>query len=284
MHFTKMHGLGNDYVYVDGFSQPLPPADALPELSRRVSDRHRGVGSDGLILIRPTPEADCEMEMYNADGSKSEMCGNGIRCVAKYVYDRGIARKKDLRVKTGAGVLALRVVGEQDGFATRVRVDMGVPRLLRAEIPMGGPPSERAVGVRLEAQDRVFRVTAVSVGNPHCVIFLDGESVRDFPVERYGPFIERLPLFPNRVNVHFVEPLADGSLRQRTWERGTGETQACGTGATATGVAAVLNGLRSGVIVVHLLGGDLEIEWPGEGSVFKTGTAEHVFDGDWPLR
>lgn len=282
MRFTKMHGLGNDYVYLDGFAQPLPPPESLPDLARRVSDRHRGIGSDGLILIRPAADADCEMEMFNADGSKSEMCGNGIRCVAKYVHDRGIARKKDLRVKTGAGVLALRVVEERGGEAVRVRVEMGVPRLLRSEIPMGGPPGERAVGVPLRAIDREFRMTGVSVGNPHCVIFLDGgEPVRDFPVEKYGPFIERMPLFPHRVNVHFVEPLGDGSLRQRTWERGTGETQACGTGATATGVAAVLNGLRSGAITVRLPGGDLEIEWRGDGPVFMTGPAEHVFDGEW---
>jgi diaminopimelate epimerase len=285
MHFSKMHGAGNDYVYVDGFQQSLPAAASLPDLARQVSDRHRGIGSDGLILIRPATDADCEMEMYNSDGSRSEMCGNGIRCVAKYVYDRGLARRRDLRVKTGAGVLALRIVDERDGRATRVRVEMGVPRLLRSEIPMGGPPGERAVGVPLHAGDREFRVTALSVGNPHCVVFLHAESVSNFPVERYGRTIESLPLFPNRVNVHFVEPLADGTLRQRTWERGAGETQACGTGATATGIAAALEGLVRGSVVVHLLGGDLEIEWAGEGSpAFMTGPAEHVFDGEWPER
>ncbi len=281
IRFTKMHGIGNDYLYLDGFTGPLPAPAALPDLARRMSDRHRGVGSDGLILVRPDRDADCAMEMFNSDGSPGEMCGNGIRCVAKLVRDRGHVAKDEIRIRTGAGVLTARLTGTDAHGATLVRVDMGVPRLKRREIPMGGPPEERAVAVPLGALDREFRITAVSMGNPHCVVFLD-EPVAFFPVERYGAHIERLPLFPNRVNVEFVEPLADGSLRQRTWERGAGETEACGTGASAVGVAAVLNGLRSGAVLVHLAGGDLSIEWGGSGSVLMTGPAEEIFSGDWP--
>lgn len=276
MQFTKMHGAGNDYIYVDCFGQPMPNEPAA--LARRISDRHFGVGGDGLILITPSECADARMRMFNADGSESEMCGNGIRCVAKYVFDHGIASKTSLQIETGAGVLALDLEVEH-GKVSRVRVDMGKPILIAEQIPTtlsGDPP----VNAELEVDGKTLQVTAVSMGNPHCVTFVD--SLSDDWVLGVGPRVEVDSHFPNRVNAEFVEVISRSELRQRTWERGSGETMACGTGASAVCVAGVLTDRTDRRVLVHLPGGDLELEWnEADGHVYMTGPAEEVFTGDW---
>lgn len=277
MRFTKMHGAGNDYVYVDGFTQDVP--DDLPELARRISHRHFGVGGDGLILIRPSESADARMQMFNADGSEAEMCGNGIRCVAKYVYDHGLCRRPQLHIETGAGVLAVQVE-TQDGLVRQVRVDMGPPILESSQIPTTLPGSP-VVDAPLEVAGNRWNVTCVSMGNPHCVIFVP--KATDELVLGLGPQIEKAPEFPARVNVEFVQVLGPGEVRQRTWERGSGETWACGTGASAVCVAGVLTGRTERRIVNHLLGGDLILQWDeSDGHVYMTGPAEEVFQGQWP--
>jgi diaminopimelate epimerase len=277
MKFTKMQGAGNDYVYVDCFAQSAP-ADA-EALARAISDRHFGVGGDGLILICPVDGADAEMRMYNADGSFSEMCGNGIRCVAKYVYDHGIARRDVLRIVSGGRPfeLALTLAG---GKVDRVRVDMGEPILKSADIPTtltGDPP----IAVPLAVAGRTLPVTCVSMGNPHCVTFV--EAATDELVLGVGPQIEHHAAFPRRVNVEFVEVLNRETVRQRTWERGSGETYACGTGACAVCVAGVLTGRTERRITSKLLGGDLTLEWSEtDNHVYMTGPAVEVFTGEWP--
>lgn len=276
MKFTKMHGAGNDYVYVDCFAEPFP-RDAA-KLAIAVSDRHKGIGADGLILICPSEQADARMRMFNADGSEAEMCGNGVRCVAKYVYDHGIARTDTLRIETGRGVLTLAVETAR-GRVERVRVNMGQPILEAAKIPTtlpGDPPLRQ----KLSAAGREFEVTCVSMGNPHCITFVDRLS--DDWVLRVGPEVERHPAFPNRVNAEFVEVISPRELRMRVWERGSGETQACGTGACATAVAGALTGLTERRVLAHLPGGDLELEWSAAGEVYLTGPAVEVFTGVWP--
>lgn len=277
MKFTKMHGIGNDYVYVSTFTE-AEPAD-LPALARRISDRHLGVGSDGLILIGPSRVADARMRMFNADGSESEMCGNGIRCVAKYVHDHGIARKPRLTIETGRGVLTLDLFVDA-GKATHVRVDMGAPILQSAAIPTtlpGDPPLNASIDV----DGRTLRVTAISMGNPHVVLYID--DVAAFPLETIGPRIECHEAFPRRTNVHVVEVIGPREVRMRTWERGSGITLACGTGACAVCVAGVLTGRSERTILAHLPGGDLELEWPSPHEpVFMTGPAVEVFSGEWP--
>jgi diaminopimelate epimerase len=282
MRFTKMQGAGNDYIYVDCFAEPMPKD--IPELARRISDRRFGVGGDGLIFICPSERADAEMRMYNADGSYSEMCGNGIRCVAKYVYDHGICRQEHLRVESGGTVLSLDL-RLQKGLVERVRVDMGEP-ILRPELipttlrsPAG--PGEPAVDVPLIVAGRELRVTAVSMGNPHCVVFVDTPT--DDLVLGVGPKAEIDPHFPNRVNVEFAQVLSATEVRQRTWERGSGETLACGTGACAVCVAGVLTGRSGRNVKIHLPGGDLAIEWSeADNHVYMTGPAVEVFQGEWP--
>ncbi len=288
MQFTKMHGAGNDYVYVDTFTAP-PPADPAA-LAVTISDRHFGVGSDGLILVMPSEVADARMRMFNADGSEAEMCGNGIRCVAKYVHDRGIATKPRLKLETGRGVLSvdLEVVG---GKVERVRVDMGTPILEAARIPTtlpGNPPvnvplpelSGLPVGWQ-EACGLDPRVTCVSVGNPHAVIYC--ADVARVPLEAVGPTFETAAVFPRRINVHFVQVHSAGEVTMRTWERGSGVTLACGTGACAVAVAGVFTGRTGRDLLAHLPGGDLRLEWPDDaGSVFMTGPAAEVFRGTWP--
>jgi len=276
MRFTKMHGAGNDYVYVNCFDEPIPPDPT--RLAIAVSDRHKGIGSDGLILIRPSSVADARMQMFNADGSEAEMCGNGIRCVAKYLYDHGVVRREELRIETGRGVLALGLCVES-GRVARVRVNMGRPILAAAEIPTrlpGNPP----VLVPLDVAGRSIPVTCVSMGNPHCVAFVD--EITDDLVHRVGPQIEQHSAFPNRVNAEFVQVISRGETVLRVWERGSGETQACGTGACAAAVAGVLAGVTDRKIRTHLLGGDLELEWTADGDVLMTGPAVEVFDGIWP--
>jgi diaminopimelate epimerase len=275
MRFVKMHGIGNDYVYVDCFREIVREPQAL---AIRLSDRHFGVGGDGLILIMPSDKADARMRIFNADGSEAQMCGNGIRCLAKYLYDSGISRKPELTVETLAGVLSLQLL-TSDSTLEMVKVNMGIPRLRRQEVPMLGE-GERVIAEKLTAAGREFTVTCLSMGNPHCVIYVD--DVAKFPVSDYGPAVERHALFPERTNIEWVEWVNRREIRQRTWERGSGETLACGTGACAAAVASVLNGRTDRAVTVHLLGGDLQIEWAEDNHVYMTGPAVEVFRGDWP--
>jgi len=276
--FTKMHGAGNDYVYVNCFEESVAdPSRAAVQ----VSDRNFGVGSDGLILIMPSDAADARMRMFNSDGSESEMCGNGIRCVAKYVYDHGIVSKNEITVETCAGILTLNLSPGRDGKIEKVRVNMGAPRLTRSKIPMIGGANDQVISEPLTILDRTFLITCVSMGNPHCVVFVDDADV--FPVSTYGPLIENHELFPRRVNVEFVQVLSRNEVRQRTWERGAGETLACGTGSCAVTAACVLNGLTEKELVNHLSGGDLEMKWAEDGNIYMTGPAVEVFTGEIAL-
>jgi len=271
--FTKMHGIGNDYVYVDTFHHPVPDP---PALARRVSPRRTGVGADGLILIAPSAVADCRMEMYNADGSNGGMCGNGIRCVAKYAYEHGLARANPLRIDTDAGVKTIDLT-IRDNRVVEVAVDMGEPILDGPRIPIAS--EGRAIDMPLEVDGTTYRVTCVSMGNPHCVVFC--EDIDGLDLERIGPRFEYHPFFPQRVNTEFVRVENRAALRMRVWERGSGETAACGTGACAVLVAAVLNGHSERAATVRLRGGDLRIEWREEdGHVRMTGPATEVFRGE----
>ncbi len=279
MKFTKMHGAGNDYVYVNCFDQSLEDPAAV---ARQVSDRHFGIGSDGLILIMPSEVADVRMRMFNADGSEAEMCGNGIRCVAKYAFDHGLVNALEIRVETGNGVLPLTMFPGDQGRIARVRVNMGRPGLTRQEIPMVAPSLEQVVEVPLEVAGETYRVTCVSMGNPHAVVYVD--HVETFPVEKIGPLIENHACFPRRTNVEFVQVVSPDEVIQRTWERGAGETLACGTGASAVTVAGVLTGKTRARIVNHLRGGDLEMEWLENGPVMMTGPAVEVFSGEFDPR
>jgi diaminopimelate epimerase len=287
MNFVKMHGAANDYVYVDCFVEPTPADPA--SLAPRIADRHRGVGGDGLILVERSDRAAARMRMFNADGSESEMCGNGVRCVAHLVVARGYAPAGAVRIETGRGVLALDV--RPTGSRTsQVRVDMGEPLLAAADVPVAGvgpgPVVDAACPVLATAEpwwDAVGldpRMTCVSMGNPHVVFYC--QDVAAVPLETVGPRIEHAPTFPRRVNVHFVERLASGHVRMRTWERGSGITLACGTGASAVCVAGVLTSRTDRRLLADLPGGRLELEWPEGGHVFMTGPAEEVFTGSWP--
>ncbi len=277
MKFTKMQGLGNDYVYVNCLKETI--ADP-PALAKKISDRHFGVGSDGLIMINPSDKADFEMEMYNADGSRAEMCGNGIRCVAKYVYDYGLTDKTRISVETLAGIKYLDLTVE-NGKVSLVRVDMGRPILDPENIPVQAE-GRRVVDEPLTVDGKEYRMTCVSMGNPHAVIFVD-QDVRELPLEQIGPSFESHERFPKRINTEFARVLDRRTVEMRVWERGSGETLACGTGTCATAVACVLNGLTEDEITVHLLGGDLYIKWDREkDTVYMTGPAETVFDGEWP--
>jgi len=276
MRFTKMHGAGNDYVYVDCFQEPMP--DDPAELARKVSDRHFGIGGDGLILICPSEIADARMRMFNADGSESEMCGNGVRCVAKYVHDHGIACKNTLQIETGRGVLAIELeIANQK--VRRARVDMGEPILDPARIPTTLPGNPNAP---LDLGDCRLSVTCVSMGNPHCVTFV--EELNDHWVLSVGPRIETDSHFPRRVNAEFVQVLSPSEARMRVWERGSGETLACGTGACAVCVAGALTGRTGRNVRVHLPGGDLEIHWAQDNHVYLTGPAVEVFSGEWRVQ
>lgn len=274
MKFTKMQGIGNDYVYVNCLEEKV---DHPEELAKLVSDRHFGIGSDGLILIKPSEVADFEMAMYNADGSRGEMCGNGIRCVAKYVYDRGLTDKTHISIETLAGIKYLELTVEK-GQVSQVRVDMGEPELLAEKIPVISQ-QVKVIDVPITAGEKEYRMTCVSMGNPHCVVFM--EDVEHLEIEKVGPLFENHELFPKRINTEFVKVIDRKTLQMRVWERGSGETLACGTGACATAVAAMLNGFCEEEVQIHLLGGDLTIEWNKESNhVFMTGPAEIVFDGE----
>lgn len=274
MKFTKMTGIGNDYVYINCFKEVV---DNPKELAIRLSERHFGVGSDGIILIKPSDVADFCMDMYNADGSQAEMCGNGIRCVAKYVYDYGLTDKTQISVETLAGIKYLDLT-VQDGKVQTVTVDMGQPILEPKEIPAVSIKSE-IVNEPITAREQNFHITCVSVGNPHGIIFV--EDVDNFPLEEIGPVLEVHPMFPNKANIEFIQIVDENTMKMRVWERGSGETLACGTGACASTVAAILNNHTNDEVCVKLLGGDLMIKWDRDKNhIFMTGTATTVFDGE----
>jgi len=276
LRFTKMHGIGNDYVYVNCFTERVPDPAAL---ARRVSPRRTGIGADGVILICPSTAADARMEMYNADGSRGEMCGNGIRCVARYVYDHGIARRPDLRIETDAGTRTLEL-HVRDGRVRAVTVDMGEPILDGPRIPVAA--AGQVIDAPLHVGAVEYRVTCVSMGNPHCVVFSTGIDTLDLAT--LGPAFEHHAFFPKRVNTEFVEVVGPEELRMRVWERGSGETAACGTGACAIVVAGVLTERSARRALVHLAGGDLQIEWrASDHHVLMTGPAEEVFHGEIQL-
>lgn len=274
MKFTKMEGIGNDYVYVNCFKEQIEnPA----ELARKVSDRHFGIGSDGLIMVNPSKVADCEMEMYNADGSRSEMCGNGIRCVGKFAYDYGIVDKTSISVETLAGIKYLDLHVE-DGKVTSVRVDMGEPILAPADIPILAE-GERVIDEAILVDGKEYRMTGVSMGNPHDVVYI--EDVKGLEIEKIGPKFECHERFPKRINTEFVRVLDEETVEMRVWERGSGETMACGTGACAVAVSSILNGYTKRAVTVKLLGGDLFIEWDEKTNhVYMTGPANIVFEGE----
>jgi diaminopimelate epimerase len=285
-----MHGIGNDYIYVDCMGHP-PPRDPAA-LSRRISDRHFGIGSDGLILICPSERADVRMRMFNADGSEGEMCGNGIRCVAKYVYDHRIAQKSQITIETGRGVLTLDVT-VKGGKVEMVRVDMGEPLFRPAEIPttfsgdrvvdveLPDWPESRGLADLMRPAGAAIRVTCVSTGNPHAILFC--RDVAKVPLQTVGPILEFAPVFPRRANIHFVQVTGPNEVTMRTWERGSGVTLACGTGASAVCVAGVLTGRTGRDLLAHLPGGDLRLEWSeSTNRVYMTGPAVEVFTGDWP--
>lgn len=273
MKFTKMHGLGNDYVYVNCFEEKI---DNPPAVARFVSDRHFGIGSDGLIMINPSKTADFEMEMYNADGSRGEMCGNGIRCVAKYVYDYGLTGKTQISVETLGGIKYLDLTVE-DGKVSLVKVDMGKPKLEADLIPIISE-REQVIDEPIEVDGKEYHMTGVSMGNPHAVIYVD--DVKGLDLEKIGPKFENHERFPKRINTEFVHCIDRQTVEMRVWERGSGETLACGTGACAVAVSSILNNLTDTQVTVKLLGGDLQIEWDREKDrVFMTGPATVVFDG-----
>ena len=277
MKFTKMHGIGNDYVYVNCLQENVEDPSGT---ARKVSDRHFGIGSDGLILIKPSKKADFEMEMYNADGSRGAMCGNGIRCVAKYVYDYGLTDKTSISVETGSGIKYLDLTVENNKV-TMVKVDMGEPDLEADHIPIIAQ-TERVIDEPIEVEGKTWRITGVSMGNPHGVVFLD--DIDSLAIEKIGPAFENHARFPDRINTEFVQLDNRRHVRMRVWERGSGETLACGTGACAVAVACVLNGLTEREVTVSLLGGDLEICWDEkDGHVYMTGPATVVFDGEIEL-
>lgn len=284
MKFTKMHGCGNDYIYVNGFQEHIPDAEK-PELVRRLSDRHFGIGGDGMIFINPSVDADFEMEMYNADGTRAEMCGNGIRCVGKYVYDKGLTDSDHVSVVSAGQVKLLELTVEKEpgqpesrGTVKKVRVNMGSPVLEPALIPVEAA-GDRAVDEPILVEGKEYRMTCVSMGNPHAVIFT--QNVAEMKLEQIGPSFENHARFPKRTNTEFVEVLDRNSCFMRVWERGTGETLACGTGCCAVAVACVLNHLTDHAVTVKLLGGELLIEWDREANlIYMTGPADTVFEGE----
>lgn len=280
MRFGKMHGLGNDFIILDSYGpQRIELEEALLHpLARRLCDRHFGIGADGILLILPSSEADFRMRLINADGSEAQHCGNGIRCVARYVYDHDFtAGRREMTIETTGRLNRIRIIGEDE--ALRVEVDFGPPGLERETLPMAGAPGARVLDEPVRAGDGLFALTGVSMGNPHAVLFVD--DVEKAPVSELGPLIERHELFPERTNVEFVQVISPRELSMRVWERGAGETMACGTGACASVVAASLTGRGERRATVHLLGGDLEVDWTPEGPVKMTGPAEHTFRGEW---
>lgn len=280
MKFTKMHGCGNDYVYVNCFEEKIEDEEKTAIF---VSDRHFGIGADGMILIKPSNIADFEMCMYNADGSRGAMCGNGVRCVAKYVYDNKLTDKKLISIESMGAIKNINVFTEDDKVVS-AKVDMGAPILNAKKVPVKSE-SEKVIGKEITVLDRTFNMTCVSMGNPHAVMFIE-ESPKDFPLEKYGPVFENNEIFPDRTNAEFAKVIDRKNIEMRVWERGSAETLACGTGSCATVVAAILNGYVDNDVTVHLIGGDLDISWSGneEDSVFMTGPATTVFSGEIDIK
>lgn len=281
VRFIKMEGLGNDYIFIDNFVERIPESE-FPALARAISDRHFGVGADGLIVLLPPTEPgyDLRFRMFNADGSEGEMCGNGMRSFARLAYELGRARSTRIRVQTPAGPVVPELLLDGGGRVRAVRVDMGPPRLRSTEIPLAGPERGPVLSETVEAGGRTYTFAAVSMGNPHAVIFTEAD-LADIDLERVGPLLEHHPLFPQRTNVHFVRRLGAGELQMRTWERGSGITLACGTGACAALVAANLTGRAGRVAEVHLPGGTLHVEWAEDGHVYQTGPANEVCRGEF---
>lgn len=281
MKFTKMHGCGNDYIYINGMEEKIEKAKK-PHLVQQMSDRHFGIGGDGVIFINASDEADFEMEMWNADGTRGEMCGNGIRCVAKYVYDKGLTDKKELSIVSSGQVKYLKLQVE-DGKVLTVKVNMGRPVFTPAQIPVVMPGGmENAVDVPIIVNGKTYYMTCVSMGNPHAVIFVN--DVSELDLEKIGPLFEKHELFPRRVNTEFVKVLDRNHVEMRVWERGSGETLACGTGSCATVAACVLNGLTENAVTVKLLGGELLIEWDREADlIYMTGPASTVYEGNYDI-
>ena len=279
IRFTKMHGCGNDYVYINGADYPI---EDKAELAIRVSNRHFGIGSDGVIFINPSTNADFEMEMYNADGTRAEMCGNGIRCVAKYVFDKGLTDKTQLLIESADSVKKIWLE-TQDGMVSNVKVNMGTPEFIPAKIPVIAKENTDCIlEEEIEVQGIKYRFTAVSMGNPHAVVQMD--DLDKLEIEKTGPLFEHHPRFPRRINTEFIKVDNRQHITMRVWERGTGETLACGTGACAVAAACMLNGLTDNKVTVKLLGGDLEIEWnQAENFVYMSGPATTVFDGEVTL-
>lgn len=287
MKFTKMHGCGNDYIYVNNFVEQIA-AKCKPELVRRLSDRHFGIGGDGVIFINPGKSANFEMEMYNADGTRAQMCGNGIRCVAKYVYDYGLTNQTNITIESFGQVKYLTLVLGEDGKVSTVRVNMGAPILAASQIPVVSK-NEQVVDEDITVDGKTFKMTCVSMGNPHAVVFLQcavqNFDIKNFDIEKIGPHFENHPRFPERTNTEFVQVIDKNNVHMRVWERGTGETLACGTGCCATVVACVLNGLTDTKVTVKVLGGEILCEWDRtENIVYMTGPAETVFDGEIKLQ
>ncbi len=275
IRFTKMHGAGNDYIYIDA-TKSCP--DNLPEMARVMSDRHKGVGSDGLVAIMPSDVADFRMRMFNADGSEGEMCGNASRCIAKFVYDKGLTTKSTITLETLAGIKILQISKlNTDGTVREVTVDMGKPSFAPQDVPLS--TASEVVNMPIATSMGEMHITALSMGNPHGVVFID--SVANLAIEGIGVEIQNNPLFPAKANIEFVEVINPDELCMRVYERGSGETQACGTGACATLVAAVVNGKANRKAVIHLLGGDLSIEWAENDHVMMTGEAVTVFEGEY---
>lgn len=280
MKFTKMQGCGNDYVYVNGFEEKID-AEKKPELVRKLSDRHFGIGGDGVIFINPGKTAEFEMEMYNADGTRSQMCGNGIRCVAKFVYDKGLTNKTSITVESFGKVKYLDLTLGEDGKVASVKVNMGAPILNAKEVPVVSD-NDKVINEPIVVNGDTYNMTCVSMGNPHAVVFLEGyDDLKDFEIEKIGPFFESHERFPERVNTEFVRVIDRQTVQMRVWERGTGETLACGTGCCAIAVACVLNGLTDNKITIQVLGGEIVCEWDQEKNlVFMTGPATTVFEGE----
>lgn len=273
MNFTKVHGQGNDFVVVNNLDGKLTDFAAT---AVKVCDRHFGVGADGLVLIMPSEIADFKMRIFNSDGSEAEMCGNATRCVARYVYEKGLTSKTKLSLETLAGLIKPELIFENGQIST-VKVDMGKPRLKRTEIPVTGPAEEEAIAIPIEVDGKTYEATCVSMGNPHCVIFV--ENMNEVLLDKIGPKIETHPLFPRKTNVEFVQVLGPQEMRMRVWERGAGITLACGTGTCATLVAAVLNGKTDRQALVHLDGGDLFVEWAADDHIYMSGPGVNVFEG-----
>lgn len=281
MKFTKMQGCGNDYIYVNGFEEKIP-TDAKPEIVKKLSDRHFGIGGDGVIFINPSDIADFEMEMYNADGSRSQMCGNGIRCVAKYVYDNKMTNSTSISIESAGKIKYIEMTTENDKVS-KVRVNMGEPILKSTDIPVISD-NEQVIDEEIEVNGSKYRMTCVSMGNPHAIVFVDDDTqlmdLQKFQIEKIGPYFENHKRFPERTNTEFVKIIDRNHVEMRVWERGTGETLACGTGCCATTVACIVNGLTENCVTVKLLGGELLCEWDRENNlVYMTGPAVTVFEG-----